>query len=214
MSSLPFVILSYEERFKTTKRLFSILEPYINEVVSKPERLDSIVDKVFRDNRVFLLMLASSYEILEKYKKTTSSLLTIIVDSIEAVKEKLSRHGINLDEILETLIEHDLFKIRLIIEKPDKLAHIMVVFATKYLDDLIEYVRVYLALVLLLSAINKTSNPDKLRKLAEHLEKYAEIIDVYTITFELMLEPVDNKDVHSSHRTLKSLREVLYSEQT
>ncbi len=212
MSTLPIVVLSREERFKVTRRLLDILEHYIDEVVSSPEKIDKIVDRILRDNKVILLMLASTYEVLEAYRESPENFLATIVSSTEIIKEKLLKHGIDLGEALEMLIEHDMFKAKLMLEKPDKLVYIITVFVTEYLDDYLEYVRAYLASILLLYAMDKASDLDKLRKLAEQMKKHAEIIDTYTITFELMLEPEFDTSIHSSHRTIESLRKVLYSE--
>ncbi len=210
--SLPVIVLAREERFKAMKRLFEVLESYVNEVISRPEEVDNIVDRLLHDERIIQLMLDTTKEILEAYRESPEKTLPAIVSGTEAIKEKLLRHGIDLTEEIEMLIEHDVFMIKLRSEKPDEFHRIVKTFKDKYPDDLKEHVHAYLASVLLLCAIDKTSDLNRLRRLAEQLRKYAEILDTYVTTFELMLEQETDTGIHSTHKTLETLREVLHSE--
>ena len=212
MSSLPVIVLLREERSKAMKRLFEALEPYINEVISRPDEVDNIVDKVLHDERIIQLMLDTTKEILEAYRENPERTLPTIVSGTETVKEKLLRFGMDLTEEIEMLIEHDVFMIKLRLEKSDEFSRIVETFENKYPDDLKEYVHAYLASVLLLCAIDKTSDLDKLRRLAEQLKKYAEILDTYVTTFELMLEQETDTSIRSVHKTIESLKKALYGE--
>ncbi len=210
--SLPVIVLAREEHFKAMKRLFEALEPYVNEVISRPEEVDNIVDKVLHDERIIQLMLDTTKEILEAYRGSPERNLPAIVSGTEAIKEKLLRHGIDLTEEIEMLIEHDVFMIKLRLEKQDEFHRIVKIFEDRYPDDLKEYVHAYLASVLLLCAIDRTSDQDKLRRLAEQLRRYAEILDIYTATFELMLEQETDTSIRSVHKTIESLKKALYGE--
>ncbi len=212
LSSLLITVSLGEEYLTTVSRLLEVLRPYVSEVISKPGQIDSITDRALRDDRIVQLMSEVARELLEVYRKNPEKILSAIVSSTEVIKKKLLSHSIDLSEEIEMLIEHDIFMVRLRLEKPEEFQRIAETFKSRYPDDLKEYFHAYLASVLLILAINETSDPAKLRELAEQLRRYSEIIDTYTTTFELMLEQEIDTSIHSTHKTVESLKRVLYEE--
>jgi len=190
--------------------LLNALDKYVDRVVEDPGTIRHVVDDVLRDSELAWLMIIASQEILSLYRERPGELISAVVSDVEMLKDRFKSLGIDLSGALEDFIEHDVLKLNLLLKKPLKLIQIITEFITRYTNEFEEYIRVYLAIVILLYALSKTGEPDKLRIMAKYIKQYAEILDSYTATFELMSrDEVGEAEIHSIHRSPETLRKVL-----
>ncbi len=164
------------------------LDPYINEVITSPERVEEIVKKLIGDHSLLSLMLVASIEVISKYRVNPREIIVRVVGAFEELREKVSRCGISDLDALDIFVEHDVWKLEMIIEDPETFFKTLYGFMKNYPQDFAEYVKDYFAGWLLVVAIDKVADCNKIEELMRILRKYAEDLDAYITTFQLLME--------------------------
>ncbi|OYT40600.1 MAG: hypothetical protein B6U89_01590 [Desulfurococcales archaeon ex4484_58] len=158
-----------------------VKKKYLEQLIEDPGRIEKIVREALND-RIFIKYLAIlgfeslrySEEFLEKMPKVLNEL-----------RRKLRSLGENVGEAVELVIEHDYFKIK---NFPEFLG-VWLDFIYEYPEDAVEYAKIYIGSLLLLSALLELLDKGLIKKeLINQFTRYAEELDSYTDTFYLMLK--------------------------
>ncbi len=188
------------------------LDPYVNEVIASPERVEEIVKRLVEDHSLLSLMLVASIEVISRYRVNPREIIIKVVGSFEELREKVSKCSISDLNALDTFIEHDVWKLEMIIENPETFFRTLYGFMKDFPQDFAEYVKDYFAGWLLVIAIDKVANCNKIKELMGILRKYAEDLDAYTTTFQLLMgKQREDLNIEISCKDEKCLQEALRS---
>jgi len=161
------------------------LEPCVDELIDDPGRAREIAGKLVKDPSFPYLILISMYEMLYVFRDKPEEPIRLAYQGVEELKEKLRVLGIDLSEHLDLVVEHDVFKLKLLQNNLPKFLEIFY-YMNKY-GELVNYNKTYIATILLLIVMLRAEDTDKLRRVTEEFKKQAEELDTYTATFEYIV---------------------------
>ncbi len=206
---MSLILVSRGLKLRYMEELVSFLEKFVQRVIENPDNIDEIIDELLGDiNFTYLVMLATSEALYFFQNKREEATLTV-VQSLEKLKEMLRDKGIDVSEALELVIEHDAYKIKLMLNNPVKFLEILY-YLIKH-GEIKNYTKTYIATVLLLYSLTETKQIDSLRKILELLKKYAEELDTYTATFEYLTikHTSEEQEIEDSVKTPEELKKAL-----
>jgi len=184
--------------------LLAYLKPYVNRVLEGPKRASAIAEELLRDEKALILLLhAIQKAVLELEEE----------DVMEVFKFLHGRFGtanIDVEEVLDVILEHEVWKLRQIKRNFDEYMMMFYTFSTNYPEEAYDYAVIYFSISLLLLASSEAKTYEELKALGEELDKLAEELEAYALTFMLMLEEKrGGTEVVATARTPKELKEVL-----
>lgn len=144
---------------------------------------------------------------LSKHYEKFENIINLLQESFKKINEKALHYGMNIEEELSILMEHDIWKLKQILLDYDTFFEKMTDFANKYPDEVKRYCIVYLACLILLLAILKVSKFEILFTLVKMLRKYAEELESYLVTFDLLINPLSEEDLQTAGE-FKSISEL------
>lgn len=148
---------------------------------------------------------------LSKHYEKFENIINLLQESFKKINEKALHYGMNIEEELSILMEHDIWKLKQILLDYDidydTFFEKMTDFANKYPDEVKRYCIVYLACLILLLAILKVSKFEILFTLVKMLRKYAEELEGYLVTFDLLINPLSEEDLQTAGE-FKSISEL------
>ena len=192
------------------KLLMGRLRPYVDRVIAEPGAVEKIVDDMLKDYTTQILLVVASLEALHLPREE----FVRVLEDLRRFVNELKSVGIDVEEAVDLLIEHDMWKHRQLIQNRSRYLEVYVKFFTEHPGEAQSYVRTYFAALLLFLAITKTKDLEKLRRLTEIFARYAEELEAYTATFDLMLNPVPEEErrVIGTASSPRELRRVLQHE--
>jgi hypothetical protein len=162
--------------------LLAYLKPYVNRVLEGPKRANAIAEELLRDEKALILLLHAIQKAVLELKEE---------DVIEVFKFLHGRFGtanIDVEEALDVILEHEVWKLRQIKRNFDEYMMMFYTFSTNYPEEAYDYAVIYFSISLLLLASSEAKTYEELRALGEELDKLAEELEAYALTFMLMLE--------------------------
>ena len=123
-------------------------------------------------------------------------------NAYRVVCERFGKLGIDVEDSIEIILEHDLWKLRKIKENFTNFASAYIDFALKSPGDAYRYAIILTALMLLLVASMEVSSREKLEPIANEIKRLADELELYTLAFMIMLKKMKK-------RTAEKLKELL-----
>jgi hypothetical protein len=185
------------------RKLIEYLKPYILSVLEEPSNVESVAKRLLEDERALSLLALVSQITLMKISESD------LVATYRELGERFKSVGVDVEDALEAILEHDLWKLRQVRSNFGRFALMYLDFILNYPDDAYKYVVTLLSIMLLLLATYETIEPTKLRSIGEALNTLSEELESYTLTFMLMLEkPGVEEEVSATARTQEELKRV------
>jgi len=186
------------------RKLIEYLKPYILSVLEEPGNVESVAKRLLEDERALSLLALVSQITLMKIVKISESDL---VATYRELGERFKSVGVDVEDALEAILEHDLWKLRQVRSNFGRFALMYLDFILNYPEDAYKYVVTLLSIMLLLLATYETIESTKLRSIGEALNTLSEELESYTLTFMLMLEkPRVEEEVSATAKTREELR--------
>jgi hypothetical protein len=188
-------------------KLLERLKPYLDNILEKPENVEVIAENLLKDQHTMDLIILVNQEVL----KLPEDLLHKILSSLYTLVDVFKEAGVNVEEALDIIIEHEEWKLNQIFKNFGKYASMIFDFFTKCPEDANRYTIVYMSVSLLLLATNMTNELDKLKAIGEELNRFSEELETYTLTFMLAMDESFEKEsnVMATAKTSEELRRVL-----
>lgn len=186
-------------------RLLERLRPYLESVLENPSKVESIAERLLGDASTMILYILASQDALIRATERD------LIEAYGFIGERFKNAGIDVKDVIEVILEHDLWRLRQIRSNFGKFAIMYLDFIEKYPEDAYKYVITLLSIVLLLLASYITESSIKLQLIGEELNKISEELESYTLTFMLTLEKPEKEETRIivSLQTLEELRKVL-----
>ncbi|GEM_PF-3200956 len=206
---MSLVLLSRTVKLRYMEELLRYLESYVNEVICDPRRVWEIAGRLVGDPNFTYLSLLSVYEMLHVFGDEPEEPVKLALKGREELREKLQALGLDVSEYLDLVLEHDVFKLKLLLNNPAKFFEILY-YMYRY-DELINYNKIYIATILLLIAMQEINNKAKLKMIVDEFVKYAEELDAYTATFEyiVMDHGPEEQEIDGIAETDEEIRQIL-----
>ena len=206
---MSLVLLSRTAKLRYVEELFKYLEPYVDEIILDPSRAREIAGKLVEDRNFAYLLFLSMYEMLYVFRDKPEEPFRLAYQGVEELKEKLRVLGIDLSEYLDLVMEHEVFKLKLLLNNFPKFLEIFY-YMNKY-GELVNYNTTYIAAALLLIALLRAEDIDKLKKIIEEFKKQAEELDAYTATFEyiIMDHSPEEQEIDGIAETDEEIKQIL-----
>jgi hypothetical protein len=190
----------------TGSRLYTafleFLRPWIERVIDDPRAVDGVAQELLGDvGFLYLLTLVSQDMVLVSEDE--------LRNAYRVVCERFEKLGIDVEDSIEIMLEHDLWKLRKIKESFTNFASAYIGFAVKSPGDAYRYAIILTALMLLLVASMEVSSREKLELIANEIKRLADELELYTLTFMIMLEKSEEDKVVATARDIEELRRVL-----
>jgi hypothetical protein len=190
----------------TGSRLYTafleFLRPWIERVIDNPRAVEGVAQELLGDvGFLYLLTLVSQDMVLASEKELSNA--------YRIVCERFEKLGIDVEDSIEIILEHDLWKLRKIKESFTNFASAYIDFALKSPEDAYRYAIILIALTLLLTASMEVSSREKLELIASEIKRLANELELYTLTFMIMLEKSEEDKVIATARDLEELRRAL-----
>jgi len=183
------------------RKLIEYLKPYISSVLEEPGNVESVAKRLLEDERALSLLTLVFQVTLMKISESD------LVATYRELGERFKSVGVDVEDALEAILEHDLWKLRQVRSNFGRFALMYLDFILNHPDDAYNYVVTLLSTMLLLLATYETIEPTKLRSIGEVLSTLSEELESYTLTFMLMLEkPGVEEEVSATARTREELR--------
>jgi hypothetical protein len=192
----------------TGSRLYTafleFLRPWIERVAGDPRAVEGIAQELLGDVRfLYLLTLVSQDMVLVSEDGLRSA--------YRVVCERFGKLGIDVEDSIEIMLEHDLWKLRKIKESFTNFVSVYIGFAVNSPEDAYRYAIILIALTLLLTASMEVSSREKLELIASEIKRLADELGLYTLTFMIMimLEKSEEDKVIATARDIEELRRAL-----
>jgi hypothetical protein len=192
----------------TGSRLYTafleFLRPWIERVIDDPRAVEGIAQELLGDVRfLYLLTLVSQDMVLVSEDGLRSA--------YRVVCERFGKLGIDVEDSIEIMLEHDLWKLRKIKESFTNFVSVYIGFAVNSPEDAYRYAIILIALTLLLTASMEVSSREKLELIANEIKRLADELGLYTLTFMIMimLEKSEEDKVIATARDIEELRRAL-----
>jgi len=201
---LPSQILS---GLVTRTRLYTVflefLRPWIERVADDPSTVENIAQKLLGDTRfLYLLIMLSQDMMLRVSEDELRNIYKIVYNRFREV-------GIDLEDSIEIMIEHDLWKLRQIKKNFNNFISIYIDFAVKNPEDTYRYAVILTALMLLLITSIEAESREKLKLMADEIKRLADELELYTLTLMMALEKSDEENKSwQQQKTLKNLKRL------
>jgi hypothetical protein len=156
--------------------------PYIEHVLNEPEAAEEEAQKLLNDTKFLYLLNMLSQD----------AALTISEDKLretcEHIMDKFREFGIDIEDPMEIMLEHDLWRLRQIRGNFDDFVTMFLNFATESPEDAYKYAVTLAALTLLLIASLNAKTREKLKPIANKIKELTNELELYTLTFMVALE--------------------------
>ena len=162
------------------------LRQYVDEVLRAPDRARDVAARMLTDEEAMLYLSVVSMAAVALTPKELSELLRLY-------QERFKGSGVDVTESLEVIEEHDMWKLKQLRENPARYASAMTDFVLKYPEDAHEYLVTYLSASLLLMAALEARSPEELAGIGRALNRVAEDLEAFTLTFRLTVEGFDGE---------------------
>jgi len=142
------------------------------------------------------------------------AVLTVSEDKLREtygyVRSRFKEFDIDIEDPMEIMLEHDLWKLRQIKGNFDNFVTMFLNFAMESPEDAYKYAVTLTTLTLLLIASLNAKTREKLETLANEIRELADELELYTLTFMAVLEgnEEENKVVATAGST-EELRKAL-----
>jgi len=189
----------------TRTRLYTVflefLRPWIENVSGNPSAVENIAQKLLGDTRfLYLFIMLSQDMMLRVSEDELKNIYRIVYNRFREV-------GIDLEDSMEIMIEHDLWKLRQIKKNFNVFISIYIDFAVKNPEDTYRYAVILTALMLLLITSIETKSREKLKLIADEIKRLADELELYTLTLMIALEKNDEED--KVVETVKNFEELM-----
>jgi hypothetical protein len=174
--------------------------PYIEHVLNEPEAAEEEAQKLLNDTKFLYLLNMLSQD----------AALTISEDKLretcEHIMDKFREFGIDVEDPMEIMLEHDLWRLRQIRGNFDDFVTMFLNFAMESPEDAYKYAVTLTALTLLLIASLGAKTREKLESIANETRKLTDELELYTLTFMAALE--ENEEENKAVTTAGSPEEL------
>jgi len=210
----PREVRGYEHLIALSKRMHSLITPYVEEVLENPERVLSVASRLVFNPDYLRTQSLLSMALLDFYSKNPSKFAELVKQYLAEVRERFSQLGMDVSGALDEIAYHDLWKMKMIVESREEYFRKMLEFFIEYFDEALSYVTVLVSIELLLLASHRAAERTVLEKIAVKLRELAEELDSYTTSFELMFTPISGEDreVIRAYDSVESIRREWESE--
>jgi len=162
------------------------LRRYVDEVLRTPDRARDVAARMLTDEETMLYLSLVSMAAVALTPKELSKQLRLY-------QERFRDSGVDVTESLEVIEEHDMWKLKQLRENLGRYASAMTDFVLKYPEDAHEYLVTYLSTFLLLMAALEARSSEELVSVGSALNKVAEDLEAFTLTFRLTVEGFDGE---------------------
>jgi hypothetical protein len=174
--------------------------PYIEHVLNEPEAAEEEAQKLLNDTKFLYLLNMLSQD----------AALTISEDKLretcEHIMDKFREFGIDVEDPMEIILEHDLWRLRQIRGNFDDFVTIFLNFAMESPEDAYKYAVTLTALTLLLIVSLGAKTREKLESIANEIRELTDELELYTLTFMVALE--ENEEENKAVTTARSPEEL------
>jgi len=191
-------------RITVFRELLDHLRSYVKSVLEDPKNIEVVVQELLKDQNALKLLYRASKEV----RKISWSDWLEALKSFYALSERFKDVGIDVKDAFDIIAEHDMWKLQQIRKNFDKYADMFFDFSVNYPEDANRYIIVYMSVFLLLIATIEARSLEKLRALGEELNRFAEELELYTLTFMIGMDESWEKelDIVATARTPEELR--------
>ncbi len=180
------------------------IRPYIEHVLNEPKAAEEEAQKLLNDTK-FLYLLTMLYQ---------DAVLTVSEDKLREtygyVRGRFKEFDIDIEDPMEIMLEHDLWKLRQIKGNFDNFVTMFLNFAAESPEDAYKYAVTLTTLTLLLIASLNAKTREKLETLANEIRELADELELYTLTFMAALEGNEEENkVVATARSTEELRKAL-----
>jgi len=162
------------------------LRRYVDEVLRAPDRARDVAARMLTDEEAMLYLSVASMAAVALTPKELS-------EQSRLYQERFRDSGVDVTESLEVIEEHDMWKLKQFRENLARYASAMADFVREYPEDAHEYLVTYLSASLLLMAALEARSPEGLASVGRALNRVAEDLEAFTLTFRLMVEGFDSE---------------------
>jgi hypothetical protein len=178
--------------------------PYIEHVLNEPETAEEEAQKLLNDKEFLYLLNMLSQD----------AALTISEDKLREAygyaQNIFGKFGIDIEDLMEIILEHDLWRLRQIRRNFDDFVTMFLNFATESPEDAYRYAVILTALTLLLIASLETKTREKLEPIANKIKELTDELELYTLTFMAALERNEEENrVVTTAGSTEELRKAL-----
>ncbi len=184
VSSQQLLAAQLSQLKSATARLGQLPDPlrrYVDEVLRTPDRARDVAARMLTDEEAMLYLSVVSMAAVALTPEELS-------EQLRLYQERFRDSGVDVTESLEVIEEHDMWKLKQLRENLMRYASAMADFVLKYPEDAHEYLVTYLSTFLLLMAALEARSPEELVSVGRALNKVAEDLEAFTLTFRLMVE--------------------------
>jgi hypothetical protein len=180
------------------------LKPYIEHVLDEPRAAEEVAQNLLSDTRfLYLLIILSQDAVLKASEDEMRNVYKLIYD-------KFKEFSIDIEDSIEIILEHDLWKFRQIKENYSNFISMYLDFVMKSPGDAHRYATILIAVMLLLIASLETKSREKLGLIASEINRLTDELELYTLTFIVALEKdKEENKVIATARNLEELKKVL-----
>jgi hypothetical protein len=162
------------------------LRRYVDEVLGAPDRARDVAARMLADEEAMFYVFVASMAALTLTPEELS-------EQLRLYQERFRDSGVDVTESLEVIEEHDMWKLKQLRENLVRYASAMAYFAREYPEDAHEYLVTYLSASLLLMAALEARSPEELVSVGRALNRVAEDLEAFTLTFRLTVEGFDGE---------------------
>jgi len=162
------------------------LRRYVDEVLGAPDRARDVAARMLTDEEAMLYLSVVSMAAVALTPEELS-------EQLRLYQERFRDSGVDVTESLEVIEEHDMWKLKQLRENLVRYASAMADFVLKYPEDAHEYLVTYLSASLLLMAALEARSPEELVSVGRALNRVAEDLEAFTLTFRLTVEGSDGE---------------------
>jgi len=184
VSSQQLLATQLSQLKSATARLGQLPDPlrrYVDEVLRTPDRARDVAARMLTDEETMLYLSVVSMAAVALTPEELS-------EQSRLYQERFRGSGVDVTESLEVIEEHDMWKLKQLRENLMRYASAMADFAREYPEDAHEYLVTYLSTFLLLMAALEARSPEELVSVGRALNKVAEDLEAFTLTFRLTVE--------------------------
>jgi len=189
VSSQQLLAAQLSQLKSATARLGQLPDPlrrYVDEVLRTPDRARDVAARMLTDEETMLYLSVVSMAAVALTPEELS-------EQLRLYQERFRDSGVDVTESLEVIEEHDMWKLKQLRENLVRYASAMADFVREYPEDAHEYLVTYLSTFLLLMAALEARSPEELVSVGRALNKVAEDLEAFTLTFRLTVEGFDGE---------------------
>jgi len=189
VSSQQLLAAPLSQLKSATARLGQLPDPlrrYVDEVLRTPDRVLDVAARMLADEEAMFYVFVASMAALTLTPEELS-------EQSRLYQERFRGSGVDVTESLEVIEEHDMWKLKQLRENLMRYASAMADFAREYPEDAHEYLVTYLSTFLLLMAALEARSPEQLVSVGRALNRVAEDLEAFTLTFRLTVEGFDGE---------------------